>query len=130
MKLNLSKLKDLLLLIGIPITLVFFWFRKGLIFAGGEEGIPFYNLDKSYQLFAFSWRDYSGGIAATTDLARIPFFWGLKMLSSISIPGFVLQAMTFLLLMIVGMISIYWLLKITIVDELPTALNLKQKIYN
>lgn len=130
MKFNLSNFKNILLLVGIPFILVVLWFRNGLMFAGGEEGIPFYNLEKSYQLFAFSWRDYSGGIAATTDLARIPFFWGLKMLSSISISGFALQAMTFLLLMIVGVTSIYWLLKITIVDELPIALNLKQKIYN
>lgn len=116
MKFNIYKFNELFFLIGIPVVLVFIWFRGGLMFAGGEEGMPFYNLDKAYQLFSSPWRDFSGGIAATTDLARVPFFWILKNLS-VFVPSHILQAMTFLLLMVVGVISVYWLLKITIMEK-------------
>lgn len=91
--------------------------------------MPFYSLEKAYTLFSYAWRDFSGGIPMTTDLARIPFFWILRLLSSMSISGVLLQAVTFLLLIMTGVWSVYFLLKITIVDDMDEKWNKKYMLY-
>ncbi|HET7098884.1 MAG TPA: hypothetical protein VFI61_01465 [Patescibacteria group bacterium] len=130
MKKLIFRFKDQLFLICLSSSLVFIWFYKGLIFAGGEEGIPFYNLNNAFYLFAYSWRDFSGGIPMSTDLARIPFFWILKLLSNYSIPSYFLQAATFLTLIIVGVVSVYYLLKITLGNRLKSGSLLEQRLYS
>ncbi len=107
-----------LLLIFLSGLLTTIWFHKGLLFAGGEEGIPFYNLAKNNQLFAYTWRDYSTGYPVSTDLARIPFFGLIQILGRFPVSNVTLQALSFFMLMAIGTVSVYFLIQLTIGEEL------------
>ena len=112
--------RDLLILIFLVFLIVFLWFSKGLLFAGGEEGIPFYDLNKTTELVSFAWQDVSGGYPTQLVLNRIPYFNFLKAFFLIGFPGFLVQALHFFLIMIFGSISLYFLLRETVSYELET----------
>ncbi|MEK7616872.1 MAG: alpha-(1-_3)-arabinofuranosyltransferase family protein [Patescibacteria group bacterium] len=115
--------RDLLILIFIILTIVFLWFSKGLIFAGGEEGIPFYDLDKTMQFVSYAWQDISGGLPTQLNLNRIPYFSFLKIFYLIGLPGFLVQALHFFIIMSAGTIAIYFLLRETVGKELSSKEN-------
>src|SRR3990167_9425350 len=102
-------MKQIFLLIFLCLTLTLIWFHKGLIFAGGEDGIPFYNLEKTVEYYGSVWHETGTGFPAV-NTARIPIFSFLKIFYQLGIPGFVLQAFLFFLLMSVGTISVYFLI--------------------
>lgn len=111
-------IRDLIILIALCFILVFLWFSKGLIFAGGEEGIPFYDLNKTTQIVAFTWQDASAGYPSQLLLNRIPYFNFLRIFYLLGLPGFLIQALHFLIIMSFGTISLYFLLKETIWREM------------
>lgn len=113
-----KRLTGPLFLLLINLILVFVWFKKGLIFAGGESGLPFYNLNKSFNLISSTWYDSAGGFPNVTSSARIPFFWLLKTLFNWGLSGVFLQALTFFILIAIGTFAVYFLLKVTLFDEL------------
>lgn len=115
--------RDLIVLIFLISIIVFLWFSKGLIFAGGEEGIPFYDLNKTLQFVSFTWQDISAGYPTQLNLNRIPYFTFLKMFYSFGIPGYLIQAMHFFIIMSVGTLSLYFLLRETLLKELETKSN-------
>jgi len=100
-----------LILLVIPTAIVVLWFSKGLMFGGGEEGIPLYNLNKSLHDVSYVWHEYNGGVPMIWLIARLPFHWFLSLLSSIGFSNVFLQALIFLALMLVGMFSVYYLIK-------------------
>ncbi len=109
-------MKKTLLLVFICLILVSLWFSKGLLFAGGEEGIPFYNLVRYYKMISSMWYGYETGGLVIGFLPQIPYFYIMKLLSEVGISGLLLQALTFFILMIVGVVSIYYLIRETVVD--------------
>ena len=72
------KVKWSFLLLLIPLVLTLIWFRKGLLYAGGEEGIPFYNLSKTSELSSRVWLEGNGGLPTIWFLPRAPYFWFLS----------------------------------------------------
>ncbi|HEX7042063.1 MAG TPA: hypothetical protein VF189_02345 [Patescibacteria group bacterium] len=110
--------KQILLLIIICLSLIFIWFHKGLIFAGGEEEIPFYNLDTTMNLYSSSWKDTGTGFPGGDEINRVPFFISLKFLYDRGIPGYIDQAVLFFTLMMVGVISVYLLIYESVGREL------------
>lgn len=93
----------------IPLILVSIWFRNGLILGGGEEGLPFSNPSKTIELLGI-WSEYATGIPSLGSLPRTTLFYPLSFLhENLHIPGFILQAGTFFILLTVGMISCYFL---------------------
>ncbi len=110
--------RDLIILTSLCLILVFLWFSKGLIFAGGEEGIPFYDLNKTTEFVSYSWQDVSAGYPTQLLLNRIPYFNFLKLFYLMGFPGFLSQALHFFLIMSFGAISFYFLLRETIQKEL------------
>lgn len=110
--------KDLIIIIILIFSMVFLWFSKGLIFAGGEEGIPFYDLNKTTEFVSYSWQDVSAGYPTQLLLNRIPYFNFLKFFYLIGFPGFLIQALHFFFIMSFGAISFYFLLRETIHKEL------------
>lgn len=113
-----SIIRDITILTALCLVLVFLWFSKGLIFAGGEEGIPFYDLSKTLDFVSYTWQDISAGYPSQLLLNRIPYFSFLKFFSSIGLPGFQVQALHFAILMIFGTLSIYFLLREVVLNEL------------
>lgn len=114
MSTSIKQISALLILCLILITI---WFHKGLIFGGGEGGIQFYDLNKSYQLTSFVWRDGGTGFPNAGETSSMPYFWLLKNIYEYGVPSYLVQALHFFTLMIVGAISCYFLLRITIVEE-------------
>lgn len=100
------------------------WFSKGLIFAGGEEGIPFYDLKKTTELVSYSWQDTSAGYSTQLILNRIPYFTFLRLFYSVGFPGFLIQALHFFIIMSMGSISLYFLLRDTVSYELESKNNI------
>lgn len=110
--------RDLLILISLCFLIIFLWFSKGLIFAGGEEGIPFYDLNKTAQFVSYSWQDISGGFSTQLNLNRIPYFNFLKFFYQLGLPGFLVQALHFFIIISTGLVSIYLLFRETMAAEL------------
>ncbi len=116
-------IRDIIILLFLCLFLVFLWFHKGLIFAGGEDGIPFYDLNKTTQFVSFAWQDISAGYPTQLNLNRIPYFNFLKIFYSIWMPGYMIQALHFFIIMTFGCISLYLLLRETVAKELETKSN-------
>lgn len=103
-------LKYLLPLLIIPLILITVWFRSGLIEGGGEEGIPFYNPSRTFTLSKSLWWDYNGGFPTLAWIAKTTFLMPSAFLFEVfKIPNFVLQALTFLILLSTGGLSMYLL---------------------
>lgn len=102
-------MKRILLLLIIPAFLVIIWFRNGLITGGGEEGILFYNPGKTLQLSTSVWLEYATGLSVTGWLSRSPIIYLAVIFEKIGIPAFIFQLALFYIVMIVGVISVYYL---------------------
>src|SRR3989344_2994476 len=94
------------------------WFQKGLLFAGGEDGLPFYNISRSFNLFRYVWINSDTGFYNLTNLPLAPLFWVLKYLIKIGASGVILQATVFFVLISTGVIFLYLILKETLADRL------------
>lgn len=118
--------RDVIILFFLIFLIIFLWFSKGLLFAGGEEGIPFYDLNKTVDFVSYSWQDVSGGFPTQLVLNRIPYFGFLKMFYSIDFSGVLVQAIHFFIIMFFGAVSFYFLLYETIGKELKAKNNIFQ----
>ncbi len=114
----IRKYLPIIVFIILPLLLVLIWFKKGLLFAGGEEGVAFYNLSKNLSLISYLWYDANGGYAISIFLPRISFYSFLEFFFKLGIDGYILQALTFYLLMVVGSLSVYYLVKEVVTKEL------------
>lgn len=112
------KIKPLWLFSFISLVLVLIWYRSGNLFAGGEEGIIFYDLKKHRELISSVWYDIEVGLPVVAFLARIPYFFLLSFLSGFLSPV-ILQAFTFWLLLTVGSLSVCFLANEFFSEKLP-----------
>jgi len=90
----------------IATALVVIWFRKGMIMATGESGIPFYNPSHYYEVASTAWYGQLGTYSYTTVAGRY-FYFLIGLLQSVGIPKFLTQALVFWALLIIQGISIY-----------------------
>lgn len=104
---RIANLQSLILIVSVT---VLSWFSKGLIFAGGEEGIVFYNLNRHRDVISNLWYEDGTGFPAISFVTRLPYFTMLSFLNSL-LPSLFLQALTFLSLAIIGSAAIYLLVQ-------------------
>ena len=112
-----------LLLIFLSALLTVIWFHKGLMFGGGEEGLPFYNLSNHLRSMSYVWNESQAGFDMVIFLPRIPYFWVLEKLFTLGISSVFLQALTFFTLISTGCLSVYFLIKETVTDGLTPFLS-------
>lgn len=93
----------------IPAVLMMIWFRHGLITGGGEEGVLFYNINKTLQLSTSTWIDYMTGITNLNWLQRAPVIYLATLFEKTGIPLFIFQSILFYILIVVGLYSVYYL---------------------
>lgn len=107
---SILRLIPIPLLVAVSFLLILIWFRNGLILGGSEEGLMFYNPGKTLELSKTIWWDYNGGFATLAWLAKIPFLIPLVFLFEIlNIPPYLLQALSFFIIIAVGVIAVYLL---------------------
>ena len=102
----------------LSLIMVIVWFWKGILFAGAEEQLSFYNFTRSLNLFSYPWYGAGTGSPALPALPRIPYFLLFEPLYRLGIPSVFLQAVTFLCLILIGTLSVYYLVKETLGLEL------------
>lgn len=100
------------------ISIIFLWFGEGLLFAGAEDELPFYNYTKSLNIYSHIWYAAGTGYSSFTSLPRLPYFLIFEPFYKLGIPNFFLQAVTFFILMLTGVLSAFFLVSITLSNEL------------
>lgn len=99
-------------LIGITVALlIFFWFKEGNLIGTAESGLPFYNLDRQYQIAKYAWADPALGTNTSIIVGTAPTYWFLSHFQKIGIPGFLIEAAVLFILLEVGGIFIFLLTK-------------------
>lgn len=109
--------RDLLIITAVISSLLIIWFHQGLLFAGAEESLTFYNFERTANLSSSLWYDVGIGQFATFGLSRYPYFFLFSIFQNYGIPNYILQAITFFAVMLIGMLSVYFLLKKTLIDQ-------------
>lgn len=120
---NNKNIKFLFTFFLISASVAAIWFRKGLMFGGGEEGLPLYNPSKYLTLISHIWHDANGGYPALAYLPAIPYAWVLSVLSRVGINTVLLQAITFFAIILSGCLSVFYLTKETIGEKLEGRLK-------
>lgn len=119
---NYIKKSPVLLIAFACFVMIGFWYKEGSLFAGGEEGIIFYDLKKHQYLVSQAWYEVEVGLPVIAFLPRIPYFWVMSFLANFISPV-ILQAASFLFLMLTAGVSTYFLAK----ELLAGGLNVKSK---
>jgi hypothetical protein len=101
-----------LLIIFIPLLLNVIWFRSGNIMGFAESGLPFYNFHYAYESNKDTWAHYALGFPTNISISAKPTYWLMAYLQNIGIPGFMLQAILFWLVLVVSGLSIFYLTKL------------------
>lgn len=99
-------------------VIVVLWFRYGLLFAGAEEELSFYNFSRTLELFSHTWYAVGTGMPTLLFVPRVPYFEIFNVLYKTGIQNYLLEAITFLLLILTGTLSIYFLVSETTKDIL------------
>ena len=88
-------------------TLLVIWFKDGKVIASGEDGPFLINPEKALKVFSNIWIENGTGFATTDFLPRITFAYFIYFLNFFGVPTFVIQMLTFLILMFTGCLSVY-----------------------
>jgi hypothetical protein len=113
-----NHLGNIIPLLLIPLILVMIWFRKGLILGGGDESFIFYNPQISLGILNSTWQEYQTGFPFLVWLSRANFVFLISILQNkLFLPNFLLQAATFYILMVTGVVSVYFLTKSFLKDN-------------
>jgi len=98
-------------LIVIILLLISFWFKEGKLISSGEDGPFLINPERALIVFDNLWIESGTGFSTTDFLPRLPFAYFVFSLFYFGIPSFVIQAITFAILMITGCLSVFYLVK-------------------
>jgi len=88
------------------------------MFGGGEEGLPFHNLTSHSDQASYVWIESYGGYPKVLLLPRIFYFSVIGFLFRLGVNSFVLQALTFFVLIFTGSLSVFYLIKETLGEKL------------
>ncbi len=111
-------LKDSFLLLFIALAISVIWFRQGVLYGGGESGLTFSNLDLTLKQSLSVWLDNYLGAPSIYQVNNLPFYFFADLLFSLGIPGWLIQAFIHFVLISVGILSMYFLVKVTIGKEI------------
>ncbi|GIW59901.1 MAG: hypothetical protein KatS3mg087_0967 [Patescibacteria group bacterium] len=103
---------------GITIALVTIWFRTGHILATGETGLVFYDAHMQAALVKHTWSESTIGMPNSIGIGSYPLLWVFSALQSIQIPGFLIQAGFFAILLWTSQFGIILLVRETITQTL------------
>lgn len=97
-------------LVILPFSILIFWFRDGFVLSGAEESFSiFHKLNAFYKNSI--WQDLSLGFPQPIYITRIPITLINQFFLFINFPIFLVQFMFFYALMVIGIVSVYFLVK-------------------
>ncbi|OGM33515.1 hypothetical protein A3D00_00075 [Candidatus Woesebacteria bacterium RIFCSPHIGHO2_02_FULL_38_9] len=110
---KLKKLDNIFvfLLLLFCFILIVIWFGDGKLLATGEEGLILANPQRTYELYKHSWIDVGTGMAEPAVRPELPFLYLASLSQKAGVPPWLFQANVFYLLMLTGVISIFFLVK-------------------
>jgi hypothetical protein len=97
--------------------LILVWFRKGLMLATGENAIIFDRTPRLLEMVTNSWGDVSLGGPNISVASTIPFYLVVSLMVNIGIPGVLIQALLFWLLLVSGSLSIFYIVREFVKDD-------------
>ncbi len=100
---------SVVLLTFLGFVLTFIWFKSNLLFATGEESLSFYNPTRSLALFSQMWYEQGTGFEFLIMLPRVPYYVVTSFFYELGMSAVLLQAATFFVLMVFGIVSVYFL---------------------
>lgn len=110
----LQKLIGVWGIIFIYTVLVFLWFREGLLFAGAEDGLSYYNHSKSLAFYSSIWSHAAAGTPGLFNVPRAVYFFITDYFFKLGISNVILQAVSFWALILTGTLSVYYLVRETV----------------
>lgn len=118
----LRRFYPILLLLLVPLIIIFSWFRDGGLLGQGEETLPFYDISVSLKFYSTTWRSISTGYYNSVEISKVTLFSILKWLSDLGIQNFLLQAFVDYILMVIGVLAVYFLVKRIVGNKLNSDL--------
>ena len=73
----------------------------------GESGLPFYNSQKLLQIINHAWSDTPFGNGGSVGYSAWPFYYVVSILQNIGIPSYLLQALMYWFIFVVGTLSVH-----------------------
>lgn len=107
----------LFILIIFCLILVGSWYKAGLIIGGAEESLIFHDLQKTLQLYKYTWEEVNYGGPQTATMTRYPYFVFLEYLNRLGIRTDLLQIITFFILIFASAFFVYVFVKEAISDK-------------
>lgn len=96
----------------IALVIVYSWFNTGHIISNtSEENLSILHSAHTSQYYSSFWYPIGGGVRMPYYLSRFPVFYALGFLDSKEIPAFIVQATLLFSLMLIGMFSMYLLIR-------------------
>lgn len=99
------------------VTILFSWFRYGLIYGGGDIGLPLYDPSLSAEISKFIWWSGQGtGFSYPAISSSYPFYLVLSIFQKIGFTPFLIQVLFFFSVLILSGFGIFYLGKILTKD--------------
>jgi len=100
------------------LVLILSWFRYGLIYGGGDIGLPLYDPSLSAEISKFTWWDTQGtGFSYPAISPSCPFYLALSIFQKIGFTPFLIQVLFFFSMLILSGFGIFYLGKILTKDS-------------
>ncbi len=102
--------RDRLYLFLIPLiclVLIILWFWKGTFLASAESALPFYNLSRYAEISRWAWAYPILGNVTGIHVAGYPTYLVLSIIQNIGVPGFLIEALVFFIILSVAGVSVY-----------------------
>ena len=80
---------------GVIVVIIINWVKPGYTISNAEEGLPFYNPNRTFHVLNNYWLDKSLGNASPYYQARIPLYLLSKALYVLGLEGWIIQAFLF-----------------------------------
>ena len=102
-----KKYKTHIIFFVVSLLLTVYWFRNGNTFGGGETGNPYYNLSQMFAISGWAWGNQILGGSSGLTVASAPVYGVLAFLQQNGVPGFVLQATFFFVVLFLTLYGMY-----------------------
>lgn len=104
---NISSYKVIFGFFILSLAIISVLFRGGNIVGGGEAGAAFYDLSRVYTINRMAWSDIFLGLNSGLTSVSSPTFGFLAFLQTLGVPGYVIQAGFFLMILFLSLYSMY-----------------------